>query len=251
MVILPHRRKAFRTVSAAPSGPTDPYFSSVVLLLHADGSDGATSTTDNSSYAATVNFFNTARLSTTTPKYGSASLSLTAVSGSPTTSGYCEIADSNNWDFGTGDFTVECWFRTTLIVNGYNAQTFVSNYSTGVGWTFRYQRTTNRLQWIWNTTVLWTSVWTPVANTWYHVAICRSSSALYAFINGVSQGSPVGDGTNYTGATVPLQLGAMVNNTYPSRTNFITGNLDDIRITKGVARYTANFTPPSGPFPDS
>jgi hypothetical protein len=79
-----------------------------------------------------------------------------------------------------------------------------------------------------------------VAATWYHLAITRSSGVCRCFINGVKQGSDITN-TNDLGGTVATQIG----NWYTSPTYPFNGYIDDFRITKGYARYTANFTPPS------
>jgi len=78
-------------------------------------------------------------------------------------------------------------------------------------------------------------------NTWHHIAVVRSGSTITLFLDGVSQGT-VSASTTFTGN---LRVGAVVfaGTTYPGN-NYI----DDLRITNGVARYTANFTPPTAAF---
>jgi hypothetical protein len=81
--------------------------------------------------------------------------------------------------------------------------------------------------------------WSPSTNTWFHVAVSRASSAMTLFVNGavVASGtvsSNYGQGVLHVGAD--------------SGSNSINGWLDEVRISKGVARWTAAFTPPDGPY---
>ena len=76
-------------------------------------------------------------------------------------------------------------------------------------------------------------------NVWTHVAVVRSNAITKIYINGTQSGSSWTDITNY-GTTKPLRIGAWYNNLY----GFL-GYIDDVRISKGVARYTANFTAPT------
>ncbi len=77
------------------------------------------------------------------------------------------------------------------------------------------------------------------ASTWYHVAVTRSGTSLRMFINGILESSA----TNSSDLVASgLNLGLI------STPYLMNGYIDDFRITKGVARYTANFTPPTGTF---
>jgi hypothetical protein len=82
-------------------------------------------------------------------------------------------------------------------------------------------------------------------NNWHHVAVVRSSGTMNFYFDGSAQGSGTADSTNYSGAAGTLRIGA--SGAYISDLN---GYIDDLRITKGVARYTANFTPPTAAFPN-
>jgi hypothetical protein len=243
MVILPNRRKAFQSSGAAPPA-TDPYFANVVLLLHFDGSNGATTTTDSSAYNKSITFGGNAQLNTTLPKFGDASVLLDG------SGDYLEVADSSEWDFGTGSFTIEGWVKFTAASD---ASTFVSTYNSGNGFTFRFNDTSHCLEFLWGGTMIasttaWT--WVPTNGLWQHFAVCRSGTSVRMFIDGVQYGTTATDSTNMTGSTVALQIGCLPYG-LPTRYHFLNGRLDDIRITKGVARYTANFTPPTAAFPNS
>ena len=80
-------------------------------------------------------------------------------------------------------------------------------------------------------------------NTWRHVAVTRSGTSLRLFINGVQRGSTLTSSANLSDNQ--LKIGY-----YYSETFGFVGKVDEFRVTKGVARYTANFTPPTVPFPD-
>jgi hypothetical protein len=67
------------------------------------------------------------------------------------------------------------------------------------------------------------------------------------FIDGVQYGTTATDSTNMTGSTVALQIGCLPYG-LPTRYHFLNGRFDDIRISKGVGRYIANFTPPTSAF---
>ena len=76
-------------------------------------------------------------------------------------------------------------------------------------------------------------------NVWTHVAVVRYNATTKIYINGTQSGSSWADITNY-GTTKPLRIGAWYNDLYG-----FTGYIDDVKISKGVARYTANFTAPT------
>ena len=92
--------------------------------------------------------------------------------------------------------------------------------------------------------------WTPDLDTWYQIAIVRASSEDLLFVNGQQLGLPIPDSATYFAGTSPWSLGAQVESG-PSVTagTSLTGWLDEVRFTAGVARYTSNFTPTTVAFP--
>lgn len=94
--------------------------------------------------------------------------------------------------------------------------------------------------------------WSPQANVWYHIALCRSAGELLLFVDGVQLGLPITDGTTYFGAgterfNVGIEQADSGNSGIPT-TKFI-GRMDETRFTNGTGRYTTTFTPPSAAFP--
>lgn len=83
------------------------------------------------------------------------------------------------------------------------------------------------------------------SNTWVHLAAVKSGSTLTLYQNGVNVASATQSGTIVDGGK-PLLIGY---ETGQGASVYFDGYLEDIRITKGIARYTANFTPPIQPLP--
>jgi hypothetical protein len=85
-------------------------------------------------------------------------------------------------------------------------------------------------------------------DTWYHVALVRSGSGtnnMKLYLDGVLESQ------NTNTYTVPVN-DIVLGRTYTNlNSEYFNGYIDDLRITKGVARYTANFTPPTAAFPNS
>jgi len=213
-------------ITGAQKSPVDPLFNNVSLLLHGDGANGSTTIVDSSSNNTSVVPANGAQISTTQSKFGGASIALDGAND------YLS-ATSPDFAFGTGDFTIEAWIYTANVTD----PGIVATPNTNPGsWVFGLDNA-NKLRWFGSVTSGSVS-----SNQWTHVSVSRSSGTIRLFING-SVGSSVSDTTNYD--ETPVVIG-----TERTLQNYFNGYIDDLRITKGVARYTSNFTPPTAPFPD-
>lgn len=221
-------------------GPaTDPHFANVSLLLHFDGVDGSTTFTDNSSYAHTITAIGNAQIDTAQSKFGGASGLFDG------TGDAVRAADvSGEFDFGTGDFTVETWVRfnaTTqqvICASDNNAEFFFQCFLGGT--TIGIGRNGSAIDSDATITGLITT------GVWYHVAVTRAAGTVRFFLNGSELVINSG-GTNNQNYAVTSN---MVIGSDAGGTVDLNGRSDDFRITKGVARYTAPFTPPSSAFPD-
>ena len=93
--------------------------------------------------------------------------------------------------------------------------------------------------------------WSPVLNTWYHLAIVRASGELLLFVNGQQLGLPIADSnTYYSGGTEVMSIGSQIGSSTGVVVNTTTaGRFDETRFTNGVGRYTGPFTPPVAAFP--
>ena len=215
------------------SGGSDPYWSSVVTLLPFHGTNGSTAVADvkGSSWSSSGSF----AIKSDNSKFGGSS-------GNFPSSSAVTRASSADYAFGTGDFTVEFWVYTGSVTqeasliglrnqpNGvYDNQISM----TGGG----YVSWSNGSAWASSSTLL-------TANTWTHIAVTRASGTLRIFQNGVqvySGSQTVNIAGNRIGSIGAFDGGVQY---------YYNGYISDLRITKGVARYTSGFTPPATSFPN-
>lgn len=144
--------------------------------------------------------------------------------------------------FGTGDFTVEFWIN--LAANLGSFVKIVEMGTTGNCFTIETQSTLNVLT-VTNltSTVYLTSSTALTTSTWIHVAVTRASGTLRIFQNGTQTGSVAN--------TVDFPNSGGIYIGQSSTGQAMNGYIDDLRITKGHARYTANFTPPTAALSDN
>lgn len=231
------RQLGFMGGQGAGSG-NDPYFSNVSLLLHMNGTNGSTTFTDSSSNAITVTPSGSAQLTTTNPKFGTACGKFVTAS-----SDGISAASSAVFNFGTGDFTIECWVKSTYTFGSYLASL---NIVTGLALRMNWVATDQIEFQVGGVQILNSSTMTNISDgNWHHIALTRSGTTVTWWYDGTSSGTTTSS-ASVGGSGNPLVIGMRSDGvqTY-------TCNLDDFRITKGVARYTTNFTPPSIEFPDS
>lgn len=172
-----------------------------------------------------------AKLSTSQFKFGSASLLLDG------TSDYASLASQLDFAFETDDFTIETWVYPTAA--GTYRTLFDFRSSAGdTGGIILGLSDTGALYFFYNGNYRIGPVGTVSINSWTHVALCRSSGVTRAFVNGTQVGSDYADANTY--AMRGVRIGADPNGNFA-----FTGNFDDVRITKGTAKYTSNFVAPT------
>jgi hypothetical protein len=221
----------------------DLYYNNVSLLLPMFGDNNGTVFTDCSPAPKTVSRFGDTKTVTTESKYYGSSGHFDG------TGDYLQLADSADWHFGYHDFTIEFWVNFTSIPGaGAHAAMcgqrteFQNNESFGVWyegtnkWTFTYTTSGNS-----QIHLTGFSSHTPSLDTWYHIAVVRVGSDLDFYIDGQKQTTKSLGTHGLFNSSSSLMIGAI--NTTP--TFFMNGYFQDFRITKGVARYTADFTPPT------
>lgn len=211
-----------------------------VLILPFDGSNGSTTITDVSAPPKTVTAYGDAQISTAQSKYGGASAYFDGAGD------YLTIPTSTDFDFGSGDMTVELWFNTsstnsnaTLICREWGGSPYTG------GWTIQLNGDSSS-----PLTIYWadysTSTAFMVADTsayrdaaWHHLAWTKSGNVHRMFLDGV-QVATATTSTAFASVSKALTIG----NDATFGPRYYAGYIDDLRITKGTARYTADFTPP-------
>jgi hypothetical protein len=151
---------------------------------------------------------------------------------------YLLTSSGSDYTFGTGDFTVEHWFKTDnwatsqMIDGRMNGSSYQTNWCTYIesGKTYRFfvngdQITSSAL----------------ADNTWYHAAVVRNSGTTTLYINGVSQGT-YSDSNDYDNTQITVGIHG------PNRSSFpYEGKISNLRVVKGTAVYTSAFTAPTAP----
>ena len=211
------------------------------LLLHGDGS--GTSFADSSGTGKSITAYGNATQSATQSMFGGKAMYFDG------TNSYLTTPSGSDWVLGTGDFTIDFWLRG----DGANNQNaiFSSNINAASWWTqngdyliYFADSTTVFLTQYDGTTNHWLAgAWNISSGSWNHIAFVRSGNTFSAYKDGVLQGNA--DVTGYTfgrSGTLP-GLGKV-----QTGSGYLNGYVDEFRVTKGLARWTSNFTPPTSAY---
>lgn len=209
----------------------DPYWAYVELLLHGEGANGGSTITDSSSRNRTATV-NGATTSTVQKKFGNASI----LGGASNTFTFALGSGGSM----TGDFTFEMFLRD----GGGNIAFFSeADYPTTYNY-FYYQTSAGAANWKTQAAGNLLSSIDGFASGWHHYAFCRTGTSLRCYVDGVLGPSA----TN--AATIDLRT-LTFGYFKPNGNLYWAGYWDEVRVTKGICRYTANFTAPILQFPDS
>jgi hypothetical protein len=187
---------------------------------------------DSSTNNFQLSAFGNAQISTSVKKYGDGSALFDG------NGDYLQLPDDSDLVMGSGDFTVEAWHYPTALADD-NGNAIIGSNSPGgfqVGW-----KSSTEFG-VANSFVAWEIyTYAPPLNQWTHIAVSRQGSTMRMFYNGVLVVSG-NINTDYTAAS--RYIGGWSG--YPA---YLAGYIDDLRVTKGIARYTSNFTPPQQQLP--
>ncbi len=164
------------------------------------------------------------------------------------TDDYLTTPDNADWNFGTGDFTIDMWVRLDtvsgthrLISQGVSSPfTYWSFHIESNGTKMGYEHYNNNVSNNGNLTI------SPAlsANKWYHLAWVRQGTAMKMFVNGESIGTNNNIPASWVNPTGDLHIAKL---SYHG-TQLLNGQIEELRVSKGIARWTADF---DGDLPDA
>jgi len=218
----------------------DNYSANVVALLHMNGSNGSTTFTDETGRTWTAS--GNAQIVTDAGMFGGACGTFDG------TNDWIETADSDDFAFGSGNFTIEASVKVPDVVGthaiigqwaGSSRSWLLYLSESRVTFVFSINGSTNNF--------VESAASTITANTKYHIAVCREGTSINIFIDGIYSATTASIWTNSLfNSTNTVRIGAD-----SSGSNDMLGLIDEVRVTKGVCRYpvaSAPFTPPSEEF---
>lgn len=231
--ILGHRGILLNTAV----GPTDPYIANVTSLIHFPGANGSTTIVDER--GITWSPVSPAQISTAQSVFGGSSLRNSSNSS-------INAPTAGNFDFGTGDLTVELRARFD---NFSGFPSLFDNRGGSGGITFRALTGGTGFQFFYGAGTGAVSASVSLStNTWYAFAFTRSGSTIYLFLDGVMvQSGSIGAANITSGSSSFTNIGAYA----AGGSDYMTGYVDEFRATKGVCRYTSNYTVDTAEFPNS
>ncbi len=219
-----------------------------VLMLHCNGKDGSTAVIDSSCQGHIVAANGNSQIDTAQSKFGGASCLFDGgfkYFFSDRDSETLSVPDSDDWDFGSGDFTVDFWVyfdktgdqwssAANLISQHLDAENYWKiNYHSNRHWLFAYVR--DGIQQIGMTGGTLASI-----EAWHHVAVVRNGNNWNLYVDGTSIAKTTSSNA-MPNLNAPLYIGGhnVINH------QNLKGWMDEIRISKGKARWTSDFTPPT------
>lgn len=251
-IVRAYRRDAGGLLGATVSsdglpGNSDSDFDKVSLLLHMNGVDGSAIFLDDSPSPKAITAYGGAKISTAQSKWGGASGYFDGVDD------YVSAPSSSDFNFGTGDFTIEAWVYQSqqsglAMVAGQQG----GNASDGL---FQFRISDGKPEFVFcsngSTNIVSFSSQQPIQqSTWVHIEVSRSNGVGRVFVGGLLTAQANISGSLYN-SNRPLTVGALNYGVGTNLLGFFGGYIGDLRITNGVARNSANFTPPPASFPNS
>ena len=195
---------------------------------------------DKSQSVQGVTLYGAAQSSTTQTKYLTSSMYFNP---SATSATNYIVAKDCSADFGTGDFTVECWIWPESVSTSYATSNFATildlnvSVNSGTAW-FALHQNNAGLQFASNSVAVINATSGLTAQQWNHVAVVRNGTTIAIYVDGVSQNTVTYSST--IGSVRDLYIGRQA-----GQARWYEGYVSDVRITKGLARYTSAFTPPT------
>ena len=211
------------------------------LLLHMDGVDAGTSFTDDGYTGHTITPVGSVQIDTDWKKFGTGSLLVPSGAGE-----YLSVPDHADWYMGSGVFTIDFWCRFATVAGGHG---FFMNGTLPTNLRqLQLEAPTHQLKFYVGTSAPLATQWIPEADTDYHIAVIRGwdgNPDLHAItINGKAVATATITDA-WPDAVTDFRIGDS------SASGSLNGWMDEFRVSKGIARWTSDFTPPSVEYPQA
>jgi hypothetical protein len=250
--------RAYRRSDGALVGETlssdgtygDPHWNSVSLCLNFNHEPGKQFVYDSSNFGHQGTMVGLATVSADRARSGLASARFYQ------SGDRVEFPDNDGFELGSGDCTIEFWVNSVASTpsgqgHGFLTKSWATSTSGYGSWVFYRHSTQNLVFYACSATGSWNIasdfVVMPAAsftlNAWHHIAVSRQGTAIRFFANGVLTGT-ITTALAFLNDAQPLRLGGGA-----GADQSVNAFIDGVRITKGVSRYNAAFTPSNGPWP--
>lgn len=206
------------------------------LLLHADGTNGSTAFADSTN-VHTVTAHGNAQIDTSEKKFGTGSALLLAAGD------YLTVPDSDDWNFGTGDFTIDFW---TYLGDVTGSRPFIWQEDGDGQWLLQLSLGTIHFSYVDTgliTRANYSATHMMSNNRWHHISLQRSGSSIFISLDGVFYNLTVTvgiGGTAMPNFTQPLNIGG--------RDFALGGRMEELRVSKTLRFISSPFTPPAAPY---
>lgn len=211
--------------------------SAATSLLHFDGTDASTTFTDELGKIWTVN--GNAQIDTAQKKFG------TGAGLFDGTGDWIDTPDHDDFNVGSGNFSIDFWVRRNTIGTQQHVCGQVDSSATSANWSFSVKFLVgNTLEFrVTSGTTIYsaTSVGTITDSNWHHIACVRDGNTTRIFIDGTADGTANVTGVTVNNSTSKVAIGRL--GEFDGQ--YLNGWVDEFRFSKGIARWTANFTPPT------
>ena len=227
------------TTTFTPSTTAFVNDANTLFLMHANGTNASTFFEDDNGVRAPngISANGNAQISTAQSQFGGSSI---VFDGS---GDYLIVPASSDFNFGTGNFTIEMWFRR---ISGGAIDLIIGNRDTGfVSGNIAFYTYSSSIEFDYrNALVSNNTLTTSISNNiWYHFAIVRNGTSLTLYKDGaVGQAKTIGSTETFGSSSFNLSIGCNTVGTFP-----LNGYIDELRISN-TARYTTTFTAPTQPF---
>jgi hypothetical protein len=218
---------------AHPTTGIDEY---TVLMIHSNDSDGSTSFVDSSNSGHTINTAGDVHHESDQARFGATSIHFDG------SGDYLKIPDSASWTFGSGDFTVDFWVKHTSLSGTQYYYCQSGQNAIGIQWTGSQLKAFTGPPWTGRTYDASLDT-----DTWYHIALVGiGGNTVKLFLNGIALGADWSFNYNIDPDSGGTWDGTWIGGN--NGLNPLSGYIDEFRISKGIARWTSNFTPPVKPY---